>query len=426
MIEKYILSGLKLMFSEFKINPEDLEFRADEKKAFKNMTITEVFPGPISKDFMTVLEIIDREDIPATGKLQIPPQKKLAEINQRLTNPNTPALKRPVFKSFPYIQGLILLLKATGTITLVGKGSKQYLRIDPVKKEFWQKLNPTELYFNLLEFWIKGAPAEIINERSFFGFGDIISLVLEENLDKYGFIQFEYDRLTYTPGLFMIALADLFGLITIKHGFPVEGQAWVIDAMQLTPDGRLIMNMINKVSLQFAYESYQNPDTKHHFSLQQALLPYFPEWQTVMSTPTESEFQDGVYIFKVKLGGGVWWRISLPAQLTFEEFSNAILNAAGFDHDHLYCFTLRDAFFQKIEISHPEADGDYDTDEVRIGEIGLKVGQQLSYVFDFGDWWEFDIILEKIDPPNPEQGKWEILEEHGEPPEQYPDYDDEW
>ena len=40
------------------------------------------------------------------------------------------------------------------------------------------------------------------------------------------------------------------------------------------------------------------------------------------------------------------------------------------------------------------------------------------YVFDFGDWWEFDVTLERVDPGMAIE-KPVVLEKHGEPPEQY-------
>jgi hypothetical protein len=46
-------------------------------------------------------------------------------------------------------------------------------------------------------------------------------------------------------------------------------------------------------------------------------------------------------------------------------------------------------------------------DEVNIGELELYEGQRILYLFDYGDSWEFNIVLEKTDsngplPLNPE------------------------
>ena len=53
-----------------------------------------------------------------------------------------------------------------------------------------------------------------------------------------------------------------------------------------------------------------------------------------------------------------------------------------------------------------------------VGDVPLRVGQAMTYVFDFGDWWEFDVTLESVDPEMAIE-KPVVLEAHGEPPEQY-------
>ena len=49
----------------------------------------------------------------------------------------------------------------------------------------------------------------------------------------------------------------------------------------------------------------------------------------------------------------------------------------------------------------------------------------MTYLYDFGDQWEFDVKLERIDPVNRKIKKPVILETHGEAPEQYPMSDEE-
>ena len=80
-------------------------------------------------------------------------------------------------------------------------------------------------------------------------------------------------------------------------------------------------------------------------------------------------------------------------------------------------------------IHHPYMEGDsLLTDGVRIGEIGLQPGAGFSFVFDFGDLWTFRIQLELIEETDPELQKPKVMEAHGEPPAQYPTWDDdaEW
>jgi hypothetical protein len=65
------------------------------------------------------------------------------------------------------------------------------------------------------------------------------------------------------------------------------------------------------------------------------------------------------------------------------------------------------------------------TSEVYIGEVSLRLGASITYLYDFGDRWEFDVRLERIDPVDRSMRKARILERHGDAPEQYP-WSEDW
>ena len=56
--------------------------------------------------------------------------------------------------------------------------------------------------------------------------------------------------------------------------------------------------------------------------------------------------------------------------------------------------------------------------EVLVGELSLSIGQTMTFLFDFGDNWEFDLLLEAVEPDRAVE-RAEIIEGHGEAPEQY-------
>jgi len=49
----------------------------------------------------------------------------------------------------------------------------------------------------------------------------------------------------------------------------------------------------------------------------------------------------------------------------------------------------------------------------------------MTYLFDFGDHWEFDVMLECIGAVDRKVKKPRLLETHGKAPEQYPSFDDD-
>jgi len=93
------------------------------------------------------------------------PRTVLGEINDLLSHPVQLQLKRPEQKSYPHIQGLYLLLRASGLACIEGKDGKLFLSVDEKAYQVWESLNPTERYFALLETWLLRGKGEIVGER---------------------------------------------------------------------------------------------------------------------------------------------------------------------------------------------------------------------------------------------------------------------
>ena len=131
------------------------------------------------------------------------------------------------------------------------------------------------------------------------------------------------------------------------------------------------------------------------------------------------DFRDGVWQFKVSWGK-VWRRLVIPAESSVDELVAGILNAFRFDIDHLYAFTVRDRSGRNVQIAHPAVDdAEYITDEYAIGSLPLDPGQSMKLVYDFGDWWEFTVKLEKILPEDGKLRKAKLIAKNGKAPRQY-------
>lgn len=72
----------------------------------------------------------------------------------------------------------------------------------------------------------------------------------------------------------------------------------------------------------------------------------------------------------------------------------------------------------------PECDEGPYTDEVRIDELELSVGQEFLYLFDFGDQWHFYVRLVEIKKECPKLSGPKVIESKGEAPDQYPSVED--
>ena len=112
-------------------------------------------------------------------------------------------------------------------------------------------------------------------------------------------------------------------------------------------------------------------------------------------------------------------RKSLLKQTTI--LANTILDAYQFDCDHLYQFELRDAAGRSIVIAGPHLDdSDYFTEELRVGNVPIHIGDSMIFHYDFGDDWRFKVTLESVDPTNSGKLKTpKVTEKSGAAPKQY-------
>lgn len=127
--------------------------------------------------------------------------------------------------------------------------------------------------------------------------------------------------------------------------------------------------------------------------------------------------------FTVALSKKCYRTIRCSPKHTFEDLHLAIQDAFEFDNDHLYSFYLDGKRYSRYAINSPYSEEPPYADEVCLGNERLVNRQRILYLFDYGDCWEFDIVLNiknesGTDLPNPE-----IVKSVGDPPEQYPDYD---
>jgi hypothetical protein len=309
---------------------------------------------------------------------------------------------------------------------IISQDKKHFLVLNPELLQSWNSLNPAERYFTLLEAWLIRAHEEMLGERrSPLNEGTKCIKYWSSIPDKGQKISSyaEQQSFSYWPELHNLALMKLFGFLQVETGKPEAGKGWRIKRIKRSAFGDALMQAIVCTFIErgMEWESEANP-TIPFGELQSALQPYFPEWQNVLAIP-EHEFRIGVYIFKVSLGK-IWRRIAISSQMTLADLSSLILESVDFDSDHLDMFTYKNQIGRTIEVSHSYADGSPSTNEVRIGDLPIAEGSSMTYVFDFCDWWEFNIQLEKIQADDSRSNYGAIIESYGASPPQYPAWDE--
>ena len=195
----------------------------DNEQCLRDQAITDTQPGPVLTDFRTMLDFVGKEGLEAGGKYNLFPLKFITELNARLSRPLKLLLNRPQLRSHPYLQGLHLLLRASGLVVVKGLGAKARLVVDPGMLVQWDSLNPTEQYFNLLEAWLRFGRDEMVGERE-RGSGPPLLPFLSvwHHLPNRGpGVERAKTQQMCSHGagrtFYHIALMDLFGFSTVEH-----------------------------------------------------------------------------------------------------------------------------------------------------------------------------------------------------------------
>lgn len=150
-----------------------------------------------------------------------------------------------------------------------------------------------------------------------------------------------------------------------------------------------------------------------------------------------------IYIFKTKLlyssplvapgGPEISREIEIPENASLYKLAKVIIDAYNFNFDH--CF----GFFSKIaESSYFDSEKKYElfTDLIEEGEdleptgagsvkktkikdVWEKIGDQMMFLFDYGDDWQFLVKLIRFGEKKPKQKYPRILKKVGRAPKQY-------
>lgn len=385
---------------------------------------------PVLRDFATLLDFVRRERPPLTKGGQFP-MAVLEPINGLLSRQTEHGLKRPSQKSFPHIAGLYLLLRASGLVLPAAEGKQAVLTVDEALAQRWVELTAVEQYMTLLETWFLHAKLEIIEPSGgrggwIDGLQDVLMVAGATSSKGLSMDDgsYEADHISYTPG-HCLALMELFGWLQITDAPITPGKAWRPAHLRLAPFGKAFLPMLVQALLIDNRQRWFDLlilDAEQPGALRPILQPYYPGWQRVLEIP-ETAFQPGVYYFKVSLGR-IWRRIAIPAEDNLQALAWKILSSVDFDDDHLHDFSFRNRRGLIERVNHPYMDEGPWTNDYRIGDLPLTVGQSMTFLFDFGDSWKFDLSLEKIDEKETLKEA-AVIESHGEPPEQYPSWDDE-
>lgn len=404
----------------------------DARQILRKQSFSEREPGPVLHDVEVLLDALGEEGLPVSATKHVISGSALPEINERFAYSTEADYSRYSYRAFPYVFGVYLLLRASGLARIDGTSSKDRLVRDEEVIDRWRELNRTEQYVSLLAVWLSQADDEsLVDGRRLTAPIIRIASFLQEQVED-GEATYaspsDRERVKYYPGEANLALLHLFGLADLEEDGTASGEPWRVQRVQLRPLGHALFH---ELFGEFASRDIKDLGFMHlgrtvdlevfHDMLQGR----FPDLNQFLTLP-EEEFRPGVHVFTAELqrGGTFSTRVALPGSAVLDDLSDLILDAIEFDRDHLYQFTIR---HQRGGATHYDAprgmmvEPPY-TDETRIGDLPLDQGSAMTYLYDFGDNWEFSVVLRDVDDSDDAPAEPTILSTSGEAPEQYPFY----
>jgi hypothetical protein len=112
--------------------------------------------------------------------------------------------------------------------------------------------------------------------------------------------------------------------------------------------------------------------------------------------------RSAVYQLKITLQGirpPIWRRILVPSNTKLSELHKWIEGVMGWYGGHLHKFEAGGICYGKPS-PYDEFD-DEDEGRYRLSDIAPSSGSRFYYEYDFGDGWRHLVIVEKVQPPDP-------------------------
>ncbi|MFU8850620.1 plasmid pRiA4b ORF-3 family protein [Micromonospora sp. SL1-18] len=110
-----------------------------------------------------------------------------------------------------------------------------------------------------------------------------------------------------------------------------------------------------------------------------------------------------IFQLKVSLAGvrpSVWRRVLVPGGYTLDRLHRVVQHAMGWRDCHLHSFEI-----DGLQYGEPDPDGELalrDELDVRLDAVVGK-GSRFRYTYDFGDWWEHDVVVEDVCTADPDE-----------------------
>jgi Plasmid pRiA4b ORF-3-like protein len=88
----------------------------------------------------------------------------------------------------------------------------------------------------------------------------------------------------------------------------------------------------------------------------------------------------------------VWRRVLVPETMRLNRLHDVIQVAMGWHDGHLHAFEAGG-----VDYGPPDPElGHVDERRTSVADLLSRPGDQMRYVYDFGDYWQHDVVVEKV------------------------------
>jgi hypothetical protein len=388
--------------------------------------------GPLIEDFDTFINYIEKNSPRLSAKMLVLGKKDSFALNEQMNFKNN-VIKASYNQDKYLIIDLIFSLCIDGGLFFRASEEKGKIKLVKTNKlDGYKKLNNLEKYVFIVEtFWSK-----YHNDKISHGNFSVINrynlmtkiaelkegyMITKGSKSDIGMCFSTLSR--FTHHLKFLGWCDLELIEGAKSKYDDS-----IKEIKPTKLGIEICKKLTKEAItywgeeeaEFLVYSYDEDYNKENKSLFHIISQVFSKGTVSQELEEEEINKKGAYIFKVSLDKNLWRTIRLCHNHTFHEFHMLIQRAYDFDNDHLYGFYIGNKSSREKEIYSGNPMGVSDEyEELTIEEANLYEGQILTYLFDYGDEWKFNIRVEEFIENEKGLTTGEILESKGKSPEQY-------
>lgn len=107
-----------------------------------------------------------------------------------------------------------------------------------------------------------------------------------------------------------------------------------------------------------------------------------------------------LYLLKIQLAEiepAIWRHFVVPASITLDRLHDVIQIVMGWNDSHRYQFCIGKKYYKECldaeEVQEAKEEGTFSSDSYRLGDLIKQKGRKFYYFYDFGDYWEHELVI---------------------------------